>query len=137
MRYFTLIFSALVFCSVSSCNKTEDPGPSAQIVGKWRWVKSVGGIGGFTLTPATEGFTQTQVFGADSSFKFYKNDSLKLQNTFTVTRNYKQGAETVDVLKINSNDSYKSAFTIRNDTLYTSDYLFISDGFSTVYVRVK
>jgi hypothetical protein len=137
MRYFTLIFIALVFCSASSCNKNDDPGPSSSLVGKWRWVKSVGGIAGTTLTPQTEGFTQTQVYGADSTYKMYRNNAIELENTFTVVKNYKQGDQTVDVLKINNNDVNRSAFVIRNDTLYTTDYLFISDGFSTVYVRVK
>jgi hypothetical protein len=136
MRYFILLFAALVLCSVSSCNKNGSPGPiSTQITGSWRWVKSVGGIGGFTLTPQTEGFKQTQVYEADSSFKLYKNDTPLVSGKFSVTRNYKYSpTENLDLLKIN--DQTPLAFIIRNDTLYQND-VFISDGFSSVYVRVK
>jgi hypothetical protein len=135
MRYFILLFAALVLCSVSSCHKNGSPGPtSTQITGSWRWVKSVGGIGGFTLTPQTEGFKQTQVYGANGSFKLYKNDTLRLSGKFSVTRNYKYSpTENLDLLKIN--DQTPLAFIIRNDTLYQSD-VYISDGFSSVYVRV-
>jgi len=50
-------------------------------------VKSVGGIGGFNLTPATrEASRKHKVFGADSSLSSIENDSLKLQNTFTVIK---------------------------------------------------
>jgi len=136
MKYFILLFAALVFCSVSSCNKDGLPGPtSTQITGSWRWVKSVGGIGGVTLTPQSSGYSFTQVYGADSTFKMYKKNSLTLSGKFSITRNYKYSAtETFDLLKINNQNP--TAFIIRNDTLYQND-VFISDGFSTVYVRIK
>ncbi|MDN3582147.1 hypothetical protein [Mucilaginibacter flavus] len=136
MRYFILLFVALVLCSVSSCNKNGLPGPSStQITGSWRWVKSVGGIGGFTLTPKTEGFNQTLAFASDSTFKLYKNDAVQLSGKFSITRNYKYTpTQNLDLIKINNQTAM--AFIIRNDTLYQND-IFIADGFSTVYVRVK
>jgi hypothetical protein len=138
MKYFTLVIAALLLCSVSSCHKDGSPGPaSTSIVGRWRWVKSVGGIAGTTVTPANNGFNLTQVYGADGSFKLYKNDSLELQSKFSIIRNFKYQTQTIDLLKIDNNESNRADFTIRNDTLYTSNTLFISDGFSSVYVRIK
>jgi hypothetical protein len=138
MKYFTLAIAALVLCSVSSCHKDGLPGAtSSSIVGRWRWVKSVGGIAGMTVTPANNGFNLTQIYGADSTFKLYKNDSLELQRKFSIIRNFKYETQTIDLLKIDNNESNRAEFTIRNDTLYTSNALFISDGFSSVYVRIK
>ncbi|WP_184545280.1 hypothetical protein [Mucilaginibacter sp. FT3.2] len=136
MKYVTLLFTALALCSVSSCNKSSSPGPaSTSITGSWRWVKPVGGIGGFTLTPQNTGYAFTQVYGADSSFKMYKKDSLQVSGKFSITKNYKySNTETLNLLKIN--DQNPTSFMIRNDTLYQND-IFISDGFNTVYVRVR
>ncbi|HEY9196479.1 MAG TPA: hypothetical protein VIM77_09440 [Mucilaginibacter sp.] len=135
MKYFTLIIMAVSLCGTGACNKNGLTDPSSsEIAGRWRWVKSVGGIGGFTLTPASEGFNQTQVFNADSTFKMYRNDSLTAQKQYSVTRNYKYNGQVYDLLKIG--DFTGSAFIIRNDTLYTQD-IFIADGFDNVYVRIK
>lgn len=58
-----------------------------------------------------------------------------LSGKFSINRNYKYSAtETIDLLKIN--DLQADAFIIRNDTLFLND-VFISDGFNSVYVRVK
>ncbi|WPU95338.1 hypothetical protein SNE25_07345 [Mucilaginibacter sabulilitoris] len=134
MKYFVLLITVCALCSVSSCNKEKLP-HSDSIVGEWRWVKSVGGIGGFTLTPKTEGFTQKWVFNADSTFKSFKNDSLTIQGKFSIVRNYKYSeSETVDVLKWGN--SIDDSFVIRNDTLFTNN-IFISDGFGSTYVRIK
>jgi hypothetical protein len=136
MKHFILLFAALVLLSISSCNKEGLSRPTSTLItGSWRWVKSVGGIGGVTLTPQSTGYAFTQIYAADSTFKMYKKDTLILSGKFSITQNYKYSAtETFDLLKIN--DLNPTAFTIRNDTLYQND-VFISDGFSTVYVRIK
>ena len=90
-----------------------------------------------TVTPANNGFNLTQVYGANSTFKLYKNDSLELQSKYSIIRNFKYETQTIDLLKIGDGESNRADFTIRNDTLYTSNALFISDGFNNVYVRVK
>lgn len=134
MKYFILLMAVFTLCSVSSCNK-EKMLTSDSIVGEWRWVKSVGGIGGFTLTPKTEGFTQKWVFNADSTCKFYHKDTVAINGKFSIKHNYKTSAgETFDLIKTGS--WTESAFTIRNDSLFFSD-IFISDGFNSTYVRIK
>jgi hypothetical protein len=108
---------------------------SDSIVGEWRWVKSVGGIAGATLTPKTVGYTQKWVFNADSTCKFYSKDTVALSGKFSVIRNYKTSAgETFDL--INTGDQISNAFTIRNDSLFFRS-IFISDGFDAAYVRIK
>jgi hypothetical protein len=134
MKYFILIFTAVIFCSVGSCNKDKLPA-STSIVGKWRWVKSVGGIAGSTVTPQSAGYNLSEEFKADSTFKRFKNDSLIAQGKFSIVRNYKySSSENIDVLKTGT--PINEAFIIRNDTLFLND-VFISDGFSNTYVRIK
>ncbi|MDO3641315.1 hypothetical protein [Mucilaginibacter sp. L3T2-6] len=135
MKPLTLIIAAVIaVVSGSSCSKEKQTVPAKDITGKWKWVKSQGGISGAALTPKSEGFTQTEIFGADSSFKFYRADKLVSNGRYAVQRNYRIGNQTVDLLKITENNS--SAFTVRNDTLYTWD-LTINDGYMTIYVRMR
>lgn len=56
----------------------------AALSGSWRWVQSVGGFAGWTLTPATEGHTQRLELGSASEFAFFRNDSLVAQGTFSI-----------------------------------------------------
>ena len=133
MKYLSLIIAVIVFSSASSCNKENLPQASS-IIGKWRWVKSVGGIAGLTITPQTAGYTQTREFKADSTVQILKNDSLVTNAKFSIVKNYKYGDGKVNVLKIA--DQQQTSFVIKNDTLFTND-IFISDGFGSAYVKVK
>ena len=127
------MFIALTLCSASTCNKDKLPA-STSIMGQWRWVKSVGGIGGFTSTPQRSGFAQRYQFNDDSTFRFYRKDTVAMQGKFSIVRNYKYGNSTIDVLKTGS--SFDQSLLIRNDTLFLYD-ISISDGYSSTYVRVK
>lgn len=140
MKRIILIFIAALGCSITACDKNNDPGPgNPSIVGKWRWVKSVGGIGGFTSTPKSVGYNLQNDFYADSTFKRFKNDSLLVSANFRTTKNYKLSTtETVDLLSINGPtvDSTPTGYLVRHDTLYLNN-LYIADGENSVYVRIK
>jgi hypothetical protein len=140
MKRIVLIFIGALVCSISACTKNDDPGPgNSNIVGKWRWVKSVGGIGGFTLTPKSTGYNFRDEFYADSTFKRIKNDTLLVNGNFRTNKNYKViPTGTVDLLLLTGPalDSAPVSYLIRHDTLYRND-IFISDGFNSVYVRIK
>lgn len=133
MKHFLLMLVALALCSASSCNKGKLPA-STSIMGQWRWVKSTGGIGGFTSTPQSAGFTQRYQFSTDSTFHFFRKDTVAMQGKFSIVRNYKYGNSVIDVFK--TGNSYDQSLLIRNDTLFLYD-ISISDGYSNTYVRVK
>lgn len=140
MKNFLLTASAILLCSITACNKGSLPGPgSNSIIGKWRWVKSVGGIGGFTITPQSSGYSIRNEFHADSSFKRFKNDSLQISGNFRTIKDYKYSpTQTVDILSISGPalDTHPVSYLIRNDTLYLND-IYIADGYNDVYVRMK
>lgn len=71
MKYFGLLFMVLI---CTSCSK-DGQHDSTNVVGEWRWISSIGGIGGWTLTPKTEGFTKKLKF-TDRDFLMFKNDTL-------------------------------------------------------------
>ena len=47
---------------------------------------SEGGLGGQSSTPESTGYDQTIVFGADSVFEWFRNDSLFVHATYFVGR---------------------------------------------------
>jgi hypothetical protein len=133
MRIRMLTLAAFIVFVISACKKNNQP-PSQSIMGKWRWVRSVGGIGGFTLTPQSTGNNFRDEYYPDSTFKRFENGGLLIQGNFSIVKGYHYSpTEKIDVLKFGS--ASKSLF-ITNDTLYMND-LFISDGFGDTYVRIK
>ncbi|WP_183564314.1 hypothetical protein [Mucilaginibacter sp. SP1R1] len=136
MKYCLLLLALVAFCSTSSCNKGKgELSPSTAVIGKWRWIKSVGGIAGLTITPQTAGYNLTQEFRADSTFSILNNASPAGHGKYSIIKNYKYtDQQTINVLKLN--DGPGAWLQIRNDTLFVTD-IFISDGFNSSYVRVN
>jgi hypothetical protein len=56
-RFFRLgVLSAALAATVTGCSDPVEPPPDG-LFGVWEWVRAEGGVGGVTLTPATEGYT--------------------------------------------------------------------------------
>lgn len=66
----------------TSCQKDEDCNICNQLNGTWNWVESVGGIGGWTLTPETEKKTKKLIID-DFVFREYENDSLIFESKYS------------------------------------------------------
>jgi len=63
---------------VTSCQKEIDCDISQKLNGVWNWVESIGGIGGWTLTPESEHKTKT-IKIENMTYREYENDSLVIQ----------------------------------------------------------
>jgi hypothetical protein len=75
----TLIAAAtlsLVFFFISCSDSSSPTKPEPTIIGKWKWVQTMGGIGGWTYTPATEGYTATLLIQSNTHCAIYKNDTI-------------------------------------------------------------
>ena len=53
------------------------------LIGDWEWVKSVGGIGGNTITPESVGYTKTIHFPNDSVYVEDRNDTTILETKYS------------------------------------------------------
>ena len=78
---------SVLFCSVIfmaffvSCEK-ECIGTGTGLEGRWQWVKSVGGFGGWTSTP---GWLTTKTLIIDAhTYTEYTLDSISFQSTYTL-----------------------------------------------------
>ena len=81
-RIYRNVFALLTLSLVlTSCQKEVDCRQPAGIVGNWIWVESVGGFGGWTLTPETE--LRTSSLRIDlAHFSEFVNDTLVRQEGY-------------------------------------------------------
>lgn len=122
----------LLFLPLLSCQKEDEQDFTKQIQGVWNWEKSVGGIGGWTLTPQTEHYNRT-LYISSNTIKEYIDDKLQFSTTYE--------------LKINTDSTaWKCCYYLEfpngipNQSIWIEDqqlmlYDWISDGFSHSYRR--
>jgi hypothetical protein len=98
---------------ISSCK--QEYTSSTGLNGKWYWLSSSGGIAEITETPESLGIIQITEFEKDSVFRFYRNDTLKIEGSYHIKSNF--GESGMLLLRYNGNSVEKS-FSIKNqDTL--------------------
>lgn len=82
-RFVSIYFSISLVLMVAGCSKEEDCSQGNDLKGEWIWVESVGGIGGWTLTPESQNVTKKLVID-DATFSEFLNDSLIFKSTYTL-----------------------------------------------------
>lgn len=80
-----LILLLSLISSLSFCSKNVESQIKIELIGKWSWVESSGGIMGKTLNPSTTGNQITIEFTTDK-FIQYTNDSLELEMSYTIDK---------------------------------------------------
>lgn len=76
-----LSLSFILISVLAGCKKEDDCYKAIGINGEWIWVESVGGFGGWTLTPESEKMTKKLVID-DFFYKEFVNDSLVLETKY-------------------------------------------------------
>jgi hypothetical protein len=129
-----LVISIFLLASAGCGKKSVRSEFSHRIIGKWNWVESVGGIGGWRLTPDSEGYTKKHVFLPDFTFLGYRNDTLTVAAKYTIREKVVWGKDTAEVLQIEGQMEQVIGFR-GNDTLELVDHAY--DGFNHLFVRVR
>jgi len=75
------LFNGCLLLLLMSCHKDKDCEQATGIHGEWIWVKSVGGFGGWTQTPESDGVTKKLKID-DFQFEEYLNDSLVFKSAY-------------------------------------------------------
>ena len=60
------------------------PPQTHDLYGSWTWIKACCSVGGERLTPDTEGYSLTFVFGSDGRLQVLRNDSPVLTTTYAL-----------------------------------------------------
>ena len=107
------------------CQKND---PDDQIIGKWRWVKTIIPYGQIETNPQLTGFTKSLVFLPDETIKEFKNDTLINTTNYIIETSYAGQLRLVSSI-ITSN------FSIDKDSLiFNEAYV---DGPVIWYVKTK
>jgi len=107
------------------CQKND---PDDQIIGKWRWVKTIIPYGQIETNPKLTGFTKSLVFLPDETIKEFKNDTLINTTNYIIETSYAGQLRLVSSI-ITSN------FSIEKDSLiFNEAYV---DGPVIWYVKTK
>ena len=131
----------LIFCTLSSgCSKQTSPTePEPQgIYGNWNWVKSVGGIAGVTITPASAGYTERLMLKSDNNRESYRNDTLVATTQFTIRWEKSPfSPDSVDVIHYADTIRFMDQIisVICSDTLGLFDLCY--DCFGHTYTRTR
>jgi hypothetical protein len=129
-----LVVTVLPF--LTTCKKDKITGDFTQIIGKWRWVMTSGGISGQTTYPSTVDERDLE-FLEKGNYRIYKSGQKSSKG---------QTLDKGDHLEFNTGGfenaqdalTYKKFYpdNIRNDSLFISDSKPPPmDGFTDIYVR--
>ena len=117
------------------CEKEKSKDSSADIFGKWIWIKSCGGFAGGCQTPKSTGRKIVIEFTKDSVYREYKNDTLLIETTFTVKYGKTIYSQNLAQLIERKNMMLESFSFVTGDTLTLNDECF--DCYGSTYVRIK
>lgn len=105
--------------------------PQDELVGKWKWIQSSGGIDGRTETPETEGYEQSIEF-TSKSIKRYRDGQLLTENTYTIILdNSILSQEKVEIIVYEN--EWKQSYSTDGNFLYLVDECL--DCFASKYSR--
>lgn len=129
-----MVLICLIALCVFSCKK-ETVYP-IDIIGKWDWIRSSGGIGGSTYTPEITGEKIVLEFTSDSVFRKYINDTLKIESKFSIIDSETIfSIEKTKVIKY-GNISIRQSFSFESPQLLTlHDEIY--DGYANEYRRIE
>jgi hypothetical protein len=128
---------SLFLLACSDLGDTVDPNQSA-LLGRWNWMKSVGGISTMVITPETAGYTQAFLFKKDGGFSYLRNDILCVDGRFSLSYEQSQMFINFADLRIYSGEYFripKVGANITGDTVVINDLMI--DGFSHTYKRIR
>ena len=130
----TLAFPVLILgmmLTVISCKKDETVIEGTELYGKWDWVSSTGGAFGKTLTPATEGYTESMEFKATRMVEFRRNNVVSSEKAFSIAHDTK--ISNLPIIKLV--DVLTWSYSVIGDSLYLYDVC--ETCYDHKYVKVK
>ena len=126
-----LIQILLIVLILTSCNNDSEIAKSNNLVGKWKWIESSGGINGRIENPTTTGKSILLEF-TDSTIKTYENGFLKAEEKFQIqSQNSIFGGQREMI--ITGSNEFRQSYKIESDNLYLNDEC--TDCFQSKYIK--
>ena len=115
-----------------SCERNSEDSTSENLIAKWNWIKSSGGIDGKVETPSSTGKNIVLEF-SQNKVKVYENGILKSEKNYSIqTKNSIMGGQKQMVIY----EPYQpdQSFLIENNKLFLSDEC--NDCYQSEYVKL-
>ncbi len=81
----SIVAVAILLLVASSCEKsTPTESDTSLLYGSWQWLETRGGYSGEAETPQSTGYTKTTVFLPGGIARFYRNDTLVKEMSYSV-----------------------------------------------------
>jgi hypothetical protein len=107
--------------SFIACDSDDKPTDFSgkDLIGKWTWIKSTGGIKGSTFDPLTEGKAMVLDFST-STLNVYENETLVITYNFNIEKQNSIFGGTKNMLVYDA-EKVKQSFEIENNVLKLYD----------------
>ena len=130
-KFFLLAITCILV--LTSCS--DETIPPRDLVGKWNWISSSGGIAGAIYTPENTGETIILEFTSDSLYKQYRNDSLIINCEFSIIQAESiYDHEITDMIDCDGYLRRSFSFTASGDLILADEAY---DGFTSQYKRIE
>ena len=129
----------LIGCDIVTCVEPGLPKKTnPQFTGEWQWFKTYNGWG-TVETPATKGYSETILFGADNLYKKFRDGTVTEESPYYIVKEKSAvgGPDSVFVYYLQKQHSRRPLFLISADTLHTRLSEACNDCPEEYYVRKK
>jgi len=131
IKTFALPLVLLVMILTLITCKKDDNIEGTELYGKWNWVSSKGGAFGKTLTPATEGYTQSMEFKSTRMVEFRQNNAVTSEKAFSIAHDTK--IANLPIIKLVNDLTW--SYAVKGDSLFLYDVC--GTCYDHKYVKVK
>lgn len=105
----------------------------SEIIGKWQWVETTGGLAGKKLNPSTEGYTKEIHFYKNKTYEIYKNNILEEKGSYKIINKKAITGRTEYIIQYSK--GLDDIVRITDDRMNLAENVY--DGFSESYCKIK
>ena len=129
-------FILLLALFAASCSLFNSHSIHSRIVGKWEWLRSVGGFAGWTITPDSEGSSKYYItFRSDRRYTMVRADTVVRSGTYSIKNNGGKAMITYGSVKNSPFNTNQYIDFRTDDTLILTDDC--ADCYISTYKRVR
>jgi hypothetical protein len=105
-KFILPIFSSmLLLLLLLSCKKDEVKQLEKRLIGEWAWVRSTGGLMGTSISPDTEGFSESYLFQKNGIFTRFRDTATLFSHFYWLEKGTSLfDTSTVNLLKLGNQD---------------------------------
>ena len=121
-KIFNLLICIIPLLALVSCEEESVEFSESAIIGKWQWISSSGGIGGWTYTPISEGYNQSIEFTSAGKYIRFVKDTLNEESQYSISTGKSIFSEIPFELITYEDKSIEQAIlSLKNDKLQLGD----------------